>query len=504
MILRKPYAFLIKHFRLIHLILTGIYIYLAIKVNILLNYYNDYISGIESKLNAIKYITNFYLVAIIISIIICLIIFALMRYKKKPKLLYYILMILYIIVAIIINVSYTGLDKIYISSLDAKTLRLYRDFLRIILMFQYLSIALTAIRGLGFDIKKFNFKQDIDELQLDITDDEEVELTLGNTEGIKRRIRRTLRELKYYYKENKLYLNIIFVVIVILLLSTITISKEVINKIYKEKEIISTDAFNLSVKNSYITNKNSTGELIASDDTTFLIIKLQITPKSTQTQLNDGNLVLKIDNNNYKLEKRYYANFNDIGSEYEDRNITQESEYIFIFNIPDNSVNKKMQLIYAGDKKINLSPVNLDKTTKTKTAKITETLDLSTSSLGSGSITINSININQKFPYSYNYELNGKVNTINRDIASINNTIMNIKIKSTLPFNLTNYDLISKYGQIKYIKDNEEITSNVLSDRTPNNYKKGLYLEVDKDIESSPSIKLELTIRNTNYIYTLK
>ena len=199
-----------------------------------------------------------------------------------------------------------------------------------------------------------------------------------------------------------------------------------------------------------------------------------------------------------------YANFNDIGSEYEDRNITQESEYIFIFNIPDNSVNKKMQLIYAGDKKINLSPVNLDKTTKTKTAKITETLDLSTSSLGSGSITINSININQKFPYSYNYELNGKVNTINRDIASINNTIMNIKIKSTLPFNLTNYDLISKYGQIKYIKDNEEITSNVLNDRTPNNYKKGLYLEVDKDVESSPSIKLELTIRNTNYIYTLK
>ena len=87
MILRKPYGFLIKHFRMIHLVLTALYIYLAIKVNSLLSYYNNFISGKESKLNAIKLVTNYYLIAIIISIIICLIIYALMRYKKKPKLL---------------------------------------------------------------------------------------------------------------------------------------------------------------------------------------------------------------------------------------------------------------------------------------------------------------------------------------------------------------------------------------------------------------------------------
>ena len=68
MILRKPYGFLIKHFRLIHLILTTLYIYLAIKVNSLLKFYNNFISGSESKLNAIKYITNYYLIAIIASI----------------------------------------------------------------------------------------------------------------------------------------------------------------------------------------------------------------------------------------------------------------------------------------------------------------------------------------------------------------------------------------------------------------------------------------------------
>ena len=134
MILRKPYGFLIKHFKIIHLILTVAYIYLAIKVNNLLKYYNNFISGKESKLNAIKLITNYYLIAIIASIIICLIIYALMRYKKKPKLLYFILIILYIAVTIVINISYKGLDTIYISALDIKTLRLYRDILKIYLV----------------------------------------------------------------------------------------------------------------------------------------------------------------------------------------------------------------------------------------------------------------------------------------------------------------------------------------------------------------------------------
>ena len=250
MIIRKPYAFLIKNFKLIHLILTGLYIYLAIKVNNILTYYNNFIAGNESKLNAIKYMTNYYLIAITLSIIICLIIYALMRYKKKPKLLYLILIILYLIVALIINISYKGLDTIYISVLDTKTQRLYRDLLRIIIVFQYISIVFNLVRGLGFYIKKFNFKEDISDLELDITDDEEIELTMGNTEGLQRKLRRQLRELKYYYKENKLFINIIIIVVILILASTITVDKQIVNKTYNENEIILTDSFNINVLNT--------------------------------------------------------------------------------------------------------------------------------------------------------------------------------------------------------------------------------------------------------------
>ena len=207
LVFRKPYAFLIKHFKIVHLILTLIYIYLALKVNGILKYYNNFLSGTESKLNAINYVNNFYILAIVASIIICLIIYALMRYKKKPKLLYVILIVLYLTTAIIINISLNGLNTIYIDVLDVKTQRVYRDLLQIIIIFQYISICFTTVRALGFDIKKFNFQEDIAELEINVTDDEEVELTLGSTSNVQRKGRRILRELKYYYNENKLFIN---------------------------------------------------------------------------------------------------------------------------------------------------------------------------------------------------------------------------------------------------------------------------------------------------------
>ena len=295
MILKKPYAFLIKHFKLINLILTGLYIYLLIKVNSLLNYFNGYISGTENRLNAIKLVTNYYVIAIILSIIICLIIFALMRYKKKPKLLYFILIILYILIAIIINYTYKGLNEIYIyNTLEAKMVRLYRDILRITTIFQYISIAFTLIRGLGFDIKKFNFKEDIADLGLDIDDDEEIELTLGSNEGILRKVRKKIREYIYYYKENKLYLVVLASIITIIALSSITIDQKIINKIYNQNENVETDAYTFKVTNTYLTNISYNNKIVSGTNNSYVIVKMNIYPHTKGSIINTGNILLQI------------------------------------------------------------------------------------------------------------------------------------------------------------------------------------------------------------------
>ena len=175
-----------------------------------------------------------------------------------------------------------------------------------------------------------------------------------------------------------------------------------------------------------------------------------------------------------------------------------------MFNISNEDLNKDMQLIYAGDKKINIKPINLDEQSKTEEYKLTETIDLSKTSLKNGNITINSIEIKNKFSYAYNYEINGKTYTSNLNIISLNNTIINLKLISQLPYNLTSYDFISNYGKVKYKINNEEYTSKVLNNKTPGNYTEDLYIEVDKNIESASSIWLELNVRNIKYIYTLK
>ena len=87
------------------------------------------------------------------------------------------MIIFLIIVASIISISYSGLKAIYTEFLEKKTLLLYRDLLKILIIFQYVSVLMVLVRGLGFDIKKFDFVKDMHELNLDISDEEEVELT---------------------------------------------------------------------------------------------------------------------------------------------------------------------------------------------------------------------------------------------------------------------------------------------------------------------------------------
>ena len=213
MVFKKPYGFLIKHFKLIHLILTGLFIYLLIKVNSVLTYYNSFILGTVGKLEAIRYVTNYYLIAVILSIVICAVMYILLKYKKKPRVLYVILIVFVLLVVFMMQLAYSGLNTIYIGVLDAKTLRLYRDLLRITVLMQYISVGLVLVRGLGFDIKKFNFVKDLEELDIDVTDEEEVELTLGSTNSLQRKINRKIREFKYYYLENKVFIHIISLII---------------------------------------------------------------------------------------------------------------------------------------------------------------------------------------------------------------------------------------------------------------------------------------------------
>ena len=507
MILKKPYAFLIKHFKLIHAILTILYVYLAFYISSVLNYYNNFINGTVGKISAINYINNLPYIVVILSILLCIVLFILMNYKKKPKFLYMALIIVYIVVSVIIFITSNGLNTIYNNTLETRTLLLYRDFLRIIIVLQYASIVLTTIRAIGFDIKKFNFSKDIDELNIDLTDDEEVELVMGiDKHKWTQKWNRKIRELKYYFAENKMFIIIIIAILIVIGLSTITIDKTVVNKVYKENENFNSEQFKMKVTNSYISAKSYNGDPI-NTTSTFLIVELSIEPLQEDNALNTSNMILKTDKDTYTMTKKYYSYFKDLGTGYRSQTIKSSSNYILIYELPLEDSLQNLQLLYTAttnEIKVDLDPIKLDETTSTKEYKITEEIDFSDSILSGSNFQINSYDINNKYTYTYTYLIDNQEFEGKKYITSPSNTILYLEVASSYTIDTTNYQLIKDYGNIVYTVNGTEVTSEILSDKTPGNLKNGIYIEVDKNIENAESIWIELNIRNVSYKYILK
>ena len=503
MVFKNPYGYLIKHFRLIHLILAGIYIYLAIKVNSILTYYKHFIDGSASKLEAMKYVTNYYLIGIIASFVICIVVYILMRYKKKPRLVYLILMLIYVAVTVMIIVSYKGLNTIYFSVLETKNLRLYRDLLNILIWVQYVSIVIVMFRGLGFDIKKFNFASDVADLKLEDADIEEIEVALGGTQSIERKFHRRIREFRYYFLENKAFIFLVIGVILLVIIGSSYYHVEVVDKIYLEGESFSTERFNFQVLNTYITNKDFNNKTIGSVNSSFVIVKMLIGVNHEVSVFNTGNLILSIGNKTYSSSNRFANSFSDLGYVYKGSEISNQSVYIFIYSVDNDVIDGDMILDYAGDKKIKLHPVMLDKVDKEDTYHVGDTIDFSNSIFGYGHYLISSFEVNKEFNYSYQYEVMGKSNTGNLTISS-DSMLLHLVINSEISSKYTNYSFLSNFGKLKYqLKDGNVVVSSLV-DKTPASYQDGLYLSVDKDIENAERIWIEFVIRQRKYVYYLK
>lgn len=504
MVFKRPYGFLIKHFKLIHLILTGLFIYLTKYVSDILGFYNDFRVGIASKYNAEIYLNGNYMIAVILSIIICIVVYLLLKYKDKPRLLYIVLIGFVLGISIMINMAQGGLKTILFGVLDTKTLLLYRDLLKILVVVQYISVGMVLVRGLGFDIKKFDFVKDLHELDIDVSDEEEVELTLGNMNSIKRKLRRRLREFKYYYIENKVFISVIIGIVLLFFIGGFFINKEVINKVYEQGNSFSSDEFKFRVMNSYITRTSYNNEVILKDDYYFVIADISLAARNEKRTFNKANLILEIDNNSYKGENYSKDSFMDLGTPYRKQKIGNAYQYLFIYKVPSSEVNKRMRLVYAGDLKVNLKPVMLDEVKKDKNYKLGDKIDFSKSTLKSGNLVISSFEIKDSFEYAYQYEIDGQLFDSKYMINSVQGIILKLDINSSYPLGLDNYSFLENYAKLCYKVEEKEYTSRAFVNKTPGKHTSGIYVSVDKNVENATDIWFEIQIRNEKYIYKIK
>ena len=205
MIIKKPYAFMLKHFRLIHLLLLIPMIFLVTQTRGIISFFGEYVANnytlaastdVLSSL-ASNYINIFMYLAVIIILAVFVTLSILLQRKEKPVRFYNISIIYYLVIFILITVSFSIFTAIENDTLDPVMIRMIRDLATVIHYSQYIFIAFTAIRGIGFNIQKFDFKSDLAELEISSEDSEEVEFLVGiDTDKAKRNIRRFFRELK--------------------------------------------------------------------------------------------------------------------------------------------------------------------------------------------------------------------------------------------------------------------------------------------------------------------
>lgn len=532
MILRRPYAFLIKNFKLIHLLFVFLCGYLMYRTNILHNFFEEandvkILNGREltnSLYNSWMYIVVFIIILLIITII------GLMSFKKKKTLLYYINLIFYIALGVFYYYSYTQVSIMEITAIDIRTIRFIYDLLGIVLVFQFFSMVTFAVRATGFDIKKFNFGQDIIDLQIGLEDKEEFEVNFDlDVNRVNKKVRKNLRFWKYTYVENRFLINlaICFVVALGLLFTVLYIDS---NRRFLEQTPIQTTNFIVEVENSYITAYNYQTSTIISDKK-FVVVKVKLqTLYEEKLQLQPAMFKLEIDDKTYYPTYDYRDEFVDMGTTYYDQKITNTSSaYIFIYAIDKNDTYKEATLNFydgvdygkSGNNnliyRIKLEFENLDTTEFGKTYNLGTAVSIDNDFVKDGKFKITGYEINKRFSLTYNFcaTTSQCFNSIEYLVPKTNSNIDKVLLKINGTWTMTNeviglvnlYDFLRMYGSISYTVGNKNVEQRLNLGRViPLKTKENdvFYLEIPEQVTGSQTISLIIRVRNTTFKYVIK
>lgn len=529
MILRKPYAFLIKHFKLIHLIMTvfvGILIY---QTNTLLSFFNDFIgsSQIISGINIYDTLFNSYSYVFCGGVILTsLIIFILMSFKEKPRVYYALNIIGYILTVIIYVYAGNTILEMQKNILDERIVRAVRDFLNIAFIFQLYSFIVSFVRTIGLDVKKFDFKDDVEELDLTDLDNEEFEVNVEfDPNTLKRKVRRGFHNVRYYFVENKIILIMVSALLLIIggLGLYSALKDDTVE--YQMNQVFAPIGYNIIINDAYVTSTDSRLNKI-SDDTSLVVVSFKIKTMNKTKEFIFGKLALKIGDNKYyhNIKNRSYVS--DLGVAYTGQKLTDEyQEYVLIYEIPSSLKNKRMDLIYTEQI---VSGIFKDKTDDIRIPLFVQDLDLkkeieyinyNQSYIGGSGLLegyefkINNIELNTNFKINYNVCVNSDecytyYEYLSPSLSGISDkAILKLDMNLTIPEEgkIKNVsDLLTKFGSVEYVLDNVNKKTNITRKIETTHKDKYSYFEIKKEVLESDSVSLVLKVRNDVFKFKIK
>lgn len=518
MIIRKPYAFLIKHFRRIHifvLLLCGYVYYKCMQTRsfvadfLELGTYDAYNEPITNYASVLAII---FMIIIVIASVLLLIV---LRHKKKPWKLYgvFVFTYIYLLIVFVLTIS---LFASYSDTSGTTGIRAVGDLLFMGTFPQYVVIIILLIRVFGVDLNKFDFKSDQEYLELSAEDREEIEINVNiDKESFRRTFKRLKRNIGYVYQEHKLIVHSIVVLVVVVSVVSIYRYVFIIHRSYREGDNIQSSGYSIVIHHSYFTNKDYHGEVI-SKDSNFVVLDLTLTNNVERRDVNFNRFHIMNTTENYAQTYRTYGTeFQDLGKTYDKLTLNngQSQRFIMVYKV-DKKLDPSKYVLYYQEldnnqpylRKIKLKMEDLTDVDKQKEKKLQE---------------LEMIDVGDK-EYSFSIEEYRLVNqtTYNNRVCSSNNNcysssnvlrarngklILEVFFSSGMFSGKDFVDFSEEYGKIIYIDNKGKVQEISIKDAVNRSYDGNyMYLEVPEELQNASLIRLVYTVRNKEYIYRLK
>lgn len=521
MILKKPYAFFIKMFKPIHLMLGGVVLYLIFLSNNVLRFLNSfmYSAGNVADEQVIESLISDAFYIIPISMIILFLLLLSIMYKKNKPVVFYFIGIFAFIVVLVINIYSINFLNILVEKIvSVKSIKLIHDLVLINILLESFCLMILFIRGVGIDFKRFDFNSDITQFEISESDKEEFEVSINiDFNERKRKRNEKIRNLKYLYIENKLIINVFVIGFLVLFVLEFIYFWIFYNKVNVENVYYSADSFDFKVNSTTILNTDFQGNKITEDYLVIVDTDIKSNQYDQRLYLNDFSL--KIENYLFKPVKKYFDELVDLGNFYQEDVLSVEpSNYLFVFEIPEKYVSGDIYFRYnSGGNIIDilLNPKTLgEQESLTETKQITEELIFKEPLLGV-SFKVNTQDLSDQFLINYNYCISKDDCLASKEYLkpSIDENYDKTILKLNVDYNEDNqldidsfYEFLSKFGMVSYRIDGKWVSTSKFEEITSKkvNLKNNVYIGLNNNILKADSIKLVFNIRSQRYEYILK
>ena len=510
MILRKPYAFLIQYFQRIHLILVGLSFYIFYKTSTLRAFVSEFIrtESYNTDLESIKGYVSFLPIFVILTcLVVFLILMVLLRHKKKPWKTYLLPFFDYIFL-LIVMLYIRNFFMTYNDISDITKIMAGRDLLFIAYLPQFAVILLLIIRMIGIDLKKFGFQNDEEYLEIKEEDREEFEVNFEfDKDKIKRQYNKLVRSLKYLYLEHKFIINTLITIVVVIIVGYTYYYFGILHKVYKEGETFQSNFYQVTVKDSYITNRKDNGDII-DKNYSYVIVRLAVKNLASKRDMYVDRFHLVNKNKEGERTPQYQPYFSTYGKVYDDSIFAnnETKEFNLIYRVDKDWKNNKYILYYQGLdnsfllRKVRLKVKDYQKITKGETKSVNQEMNI-----GKKDITITNYQVVDRANY-YIYKCETAGCFVMQDsVALEHNSILQIDYISDYFDSKTFVDFSTKYAKIKYEDNNGRVGSIDCVDAIGKDYtSNSLYLKVSSTLKEAKKIDLIYTIDGKKYTYQLK